>query len=111
MGDGVDKAVVLLVAPDLPYQEAGVDDHPRNQHPKENYAQKQQHPFTPVENDPANVQGDRQRDQTHAQRDKERNRFPARGNAHSVDVRDDCIAVKPDFRTAAADALAYTQHE
>jgi len=28
-----------------------------------------------------------------------------------VDVRDDCIAVKPDFRTAAADALAYTQHE
>ncbi len=80
--DGVDEAVMLLVPTNLPHQEAGIDDHPSDQHSEEDHAQEQQDPFAPVEDDPADVERHRQCDQAHAQRDKERNRPAARDNAH-----------------------------
>jgi len=49
----IDEAVVLLVAADFVHQEAGVDDHPGNDQEEENYAKEKQHPFAPVEDDPA----------------------------------------------------------
>ena len=66
VGNRIDEAVVLLVATDFVHQEAGVDDHPRNDQEEKNYPKEKQHPFAPVKDDPANVQCYRQRHQAYA---------------------------------------------
>ena len=37
VGDGIDKTVMLLIAPNLPHQEAGIYDQPGNQQREKNY--------------------------------------------------------------------------
>ena len=61
MGDGVDEAVVLLTAPEFTHQENRIHHHPGNDQREEDDAEKQQHAFPPVEDDPSNVQGNSQR--------------------------------------------------
>src|SRR4029077_12736846 len=70
VGDGIDEAVVLLVAANFTHQETGVHDKPGDQQGKENYAQEKQDPFAPVEDDPADIEPDRQQHQANAQNDK-----------------------------------------
>ena len=74
VGDGIDEAVVLFVAANFAHQEAGVHDHPGDQQGEEDYAQKEQYAFAPVEDDPADVQADRQQHQANAQHDEEGDR-------------------------------------
>ena len=57
MGNGIDKAVVLLAAPQFAHQKNRVDDHARNDQREKDDAEKQQHAFAPVEDDPADVEG------------------------------------------------------
>src|SRR5262249_21285523 len=73
--DGVDKRVVLLVAPYLANQERRVDDQTENQQVEQDDSQREQHDLRPVENDPANTQRHGERDEARAQRDEEGYRF------------------------------------
>jgi hypothetical protein len=73
---------MLLTAPQLPNQKNCIYDHAGNNQGEEDDAKKQQHPFTPVENDPPHVQGDRQRNQAYAQAKKEDDRSTSARNAH-----------------------------
>src|ERR1700678_784730 len=63
----VDEAVVLLAAAKLANQEARVHDHAGDDQRKKDDAEEQQHALAPVENDPSNIEGDRERDQGDAQ--------------------------------------------
>ena len=70
MGNGIDEAVMLFVAANFAHQETGIHDHPGDQEGEEDYAQEEQDAFTPVENDPADIQPHRQQHQANAQHDK-----------------------------------------
>ena len=59
-------------------------DHARDNQREENNAEEQQHSFAPVEDDPADVERDRQRDQADAQAEKEYDGSAATGDAHGV---------------------------
>ena len=49
---------------------------------EEDNAEEQQHAFAPVEDDPANVERDRQRNQANAQAQEEHDRSAAARDAH-----------------------------
>ena len=82
MRDRIDKAVVLLAAANFADQKAGVHDHARDDQGEKDDAEKQQHAFAPVEDDPTDVQRDRQRHQADAQAEKEDDRPAAARDAH-----------------------------
>ena len=82
MGDGIDEAVVLLAASQFAHQKNRVDDHPRNDQREEDDAEEQQHALAPVEDDPANIQCNRQRHQANAQAEKEDDGSAAARDAH-----------------------------
>ncbi len=82
MGDGIDEAVVLLVATDLPHQKAGVENQPGGNRSKEDDAEKNLEAFAPVENDPAKSDCHRNRRQAHSEREKENYRATAAGDPH-----------------------------
>ena len=84
VGNGVDKAVVLLAAPNLAHQKGGVHDHARDDQRKEDDAEKQQHALAPVENDPSDIEGNRQRHQANAQAEEEDDSSAAARDAHGV---------------------------
>ena len=84
MGDGVDEAVVLFVAADFAHQEDSVQDHSGDDGCEKDYAEKQQHAFAPVEDGPANGEGDGQSHQGAAQHDEEGDRFSAAWDVHGV---------------------------
>src|ERR1700692_5113796 len=84
VGNRVDEAVVLLAAAKLPHQKAGVHDHARDNQRKKNDAEEEQHSLPPVENNPSNVKGHRQRDQGDAQAQKENDSSAAARDAHGV---------------------------
>src|ERR1700733_12554036 len=84
MGYGVDKAIVLTAATPPPNQEAGVHDHAGNDQCKKDDAEEQQHSLAPVEDDPADIESDRQRDQADAQAEKEDDGSAAARDAHGV---------------------------
>ena len=71
MCDGVDECVVLFVAADLANQKCRVEEDSKDQDKEEYDPENQQRHFTPVEQDPTNIQRDRQRDKTRAERDEE----------------------------------------
>ncbi len=86
VGDGVDEAVVLLVALDLHHQEHRVDDEPGDDQAEEHHADDQRrHPAAADEN-PADVERHRGCDQQDAQRDEERDRLLAPGHARNSKV-------------------------
>ena len=82
VGNGIDEAVMLFVAANLAHQETGVHNQPCDQQGEEDYAQEKQNAFAPVENDPADVQSDRQQHQANAQNDEEGDGPAAAADAH-----------------------------
>ena len=82
VGDGVDEAVVLLVALDLQHQEHGVDDQAGDDQAEQDDAEDDRRDAAGIGDDPADVQRDRGRDQQDAERDEERDRLLPAG--HSV---------------------------
>ena len=84
MSYSIDEAIVLLTAANLAHQKTGIHNHPRDDQRKKDDAKKQQHPFAPVEDDPPNIERNRERDQANAQGDKEHDGSTAACDAHSV---------------------------
>ena len=82
VGDGIDEAVMLLVAANFTHQKTGVHDQPGDQQGEEDYAQEKQDSFAPVENDPADIQPDRQQDQANAQHDEKSDSPAAAADGH-----------------------------
>ena len=58
MGDGVDEGFVLLVAPDLPHEEDGVEDDAGNDEGEDEHAEHEQARPAPADDDPADVERD-----------------------------------------------------
>ncbi len=56
MSDGVQEAVLLLISSHFAHQENRIENHAGNDDRKEDNPEKQRHDFTPVEDDPANVE-------------------------------------------------------
>ena len=82
MRDSMQKAVLLLVSANLPYQEDGIQ-YQAGDHDSEEYdADDQDAQLAPMEDDPTNVQRDRRCDDTRTQRDKKADRFAAAADAH-----------------------------
>src|SRR5579863_6061444 len=86
VSDSVDETVVLLAPPNLMHQEAGVYDHAGDDESKEDDAEEQQHALPPVENNPSNIERNRQRYEGDAQAEKEYDRSAAARDAHSFRV-------------------------
>ncbi len=84
MRDGIDKTVVLFVAADFADEEAGVDDHAADDRREKNHAEEKQDGFAAIENDPADVERDGDRDEAHAQRDEKRDCLPAASDRHGA---------------------------
>src|ERR1035438_4020937 len=82
MRDRVDKAVVLLIAPNLAHQEASIQNQSRGDGAEEDHAQKYLDAFPPVENDPSRTNRHRDRRQAHAQGEKD-DHFGAASRTHS----------------------------
>src|SRR6202046_3801500 len=75
---------MLLAAANLAQQERCIHDHARyNQGEKDN-AEKQQHAFAPVEDNPPNVERNGECNQTDAQAEKEDDGSASAGDAHGV---------------------------
>src|SRR5271170_8516656 len=82
MGHRIEKAVMVLIATDFADQKDGIQDHAGDQQREKWNAQHQRNQPPPVEDDPAELQRDRQPDHAHAQRDEESDRAPAADVAH-----------------------------
>src|SRR5277367_777622 len=87
VSDCVDEAVVLLAAAQLAHQEDSVDDHAGDNQGKKDDPEEQQHALTPVEDDPANIERDRQRHQADAQAKEENDGSAAARDAHGSSAR------------------------
>src|SRR5207244_1577786 len=81
---GVEKAVLLFIAPHLTDQEDGVQHHSRDDETKNDNTQDQRNNFAPAKNDPTDVERNRQAHQASAQRNEKSNRLGATGDAHGV---------------------------
>src|ERR1700735_1473929 len=77
VGDGVDETVVLFVAANLAHQENGVQDHSGDDGEEENHSEKKKNTFTAVEDNPADIESDRQGHYGAAQNNEERDGFPS----------------------------------
>ena len=64
MGDCIEEAVLLLVSPDLSDKKNRVDHQARDEQPKEDDADYERNNLTPVKDNPAYVEEDRQGDET-----------------------------------------------
>ena len=82
MRNRINKAVVLLAAPDLAHQENRIHHHPGNQQREENNPKEQKHPFAPIQDDPSHIERNREGDQANPQDDEEHNRSAAARDAH-----------------------------
>ncbi len=66
----VQETVVLFVSPDFANKENRIYHDAQRDETKKNYAEDERNDFAPIENDPADVQRDRQRYEARPQRDK-----------------------------------------
>src|SRR5208283_3569726 len=80
--DGVDEAVVLLVAPNLAHQKNGIEDEAGDNRAEEDDAEKDLDACAPVEDDPAAAHREGHRRQADAEREEEINRFAPAGDPH-----------------------------
>src|SRR5580704_2249042 len=94
MSDGVDETVMLFAALNLAHQEACVHNHAGNDQREKDDAEKQQHSLSPVENDPADIQRDRQRHQANAQANEEDDSPAAARDAHGSSTDFTAFAVE-----------------
>ncbi len=83
VGDGIEKAVVALVALDLTHQKYGVQNQTGDQQQEEENADDQQDHAAPVDDDPGDVEGDGNRDQAGAESDGKNDRISASGDTHT----------------------------
>jgi hypothetical protein len=81
--DGVDEGVVLLVAAYLADEEGGVEDEAGDDDGEEDDAEDEQRDLSPVEQNPADVEREREDDEADAERQKEDNGFAAAADAHA----------------------------
>lgn len=88
MGDGIEEAVLLFVSPNFADQKDRVHDQTRDQQSEENNSEDERDNLPPVENNPANVQGDRQGHKADPEHDKEDDGFGAARDAHDDLVYD-----------------------
>src|SRR5580692_10220754 len=84
MGDGIQEAVLLLISPNLPHQKDGVDDQSCDEQSKEDDAKYERDNLAPVENDPTDIEDDRQGNETSPKGDEERDGFGTARDAHDV---------------------------
>ena len=77
VGDGVDEGVVLLVAADFEHEEDGVDDQAGDDQAERDDAEDEdsQRRSLGGDDDPADVQRDRRRDEQNAEGDEKRDRL------------------------------------
>ena len=71
MGDGVDETVVLFAPAKLAHQEDRIHHHAGDDQGEKDDAEKQQHTFAPIQDDPSHVQRDCQCNQADAQAQEE----------------------------------------
>ncbi len=83
MSDGIQKTVMALVALYLTHQKYGVQNQTCDQQQEQRNANDQQDYAAPVDDDPADVEGDRHRDQAGAKRDGKNDRIAATGDTHA----------------------------
>src|SRR5580698_4292446 len=83
VGDGIEEAIVALVPLDLTHQKNGVKDEAGNEQQKEGNTNDQQDQAAPVDDDPGDVEGNRQSHQASAQGNGKNDRISASGNAHT----------------------------
>src|SRR5262245_54481722 len=102
VGDGVNEGVVLLVAADLADEEDRIEDHARDDDKEDDDAQDREHAPAPVEDDPADVQGDGERDQADAENREEDDRPATAADHASQDT-----AEPPGGSTAAGHGRLY----
>ena len=102
MGDGVEKAVVALVALHLAYQKNGVQNKTGNQQQETENPNDQQDHAAPVDNHPGNSERDRHRDQARAESDGKNDRISASGDAHPEGLSQSIAAPKGKGATEAA---------
>ena len=82
MGDGVDEAVMLLVAANFADQKNRIEDKAGNDGAEENDAEKNFDALAPVEDDPAAADRERHRRQANAEREECVDRLLAADDAH-----------------------------
>ena len=82
MRDGIEKAVLALVAFDFAHDKDGVDDESGDDRRKKDNPEDQRDDAARVVDDPADVEEDRDRGQNRAQRDEKRDCSCAAGDAH-----------------------------
>src|SRR5256714_12976746 len=82
--DGVDEGVVLLVASDFADEEDRVEDESGDDDAEEDDAQHEQGDFTPVEQNPTDVQRQGQPDKACTERDEERDGFAVASQSHAA---------------------------
>jgi len=90
VGDGVDEGIVLLVAPDLANEENRIDDHAGDDHQEEDRPEHHHDRLAPVQDQPADVQRDRGRDQADAEDREEDGLALAAGYHGSVRIPKHC---------------------
>src|SRR5262249_11435179 len=88
VSDGVKKAVLLLVAPHFAYQKDGVQNHAHDNDGEEDNSQHEWDDFAPVKDDPADVEYGRDPGDENAERNEERDRGGAAGDAHELQEED-----------------------
>ena len=64
MGDGIEKAVLLLISPNLADKEDCVDRKARDKQSKKNDAEDERDNLPPVVDDPGDIESDGQGDET-----------------------------------------------
>ena len=72
VSDGIDERIVLFVATYLADQKSRVQYDAEDQYDKENNAENQQRDFTPVENNPTDIQRHGECDEARTERNEER---------------------------------------
>src|SRR2546423_10779468 len=82
MSHGIEKTILLFIAPDLAHQEDGIQHYACDDEAKNDNAQHQRHHLTPAKDDPTDIKSNGQANQAGAQRDEKSNRLGAAGNAH-----------------------------
>ena len=87
VGYRVDETIVLLAAANLTHQEDGVHDHAGYNQREKDQTEKQQHAFAPTEDDPADIQSDRERHQADAQAEEEDDGSAAARDTHGLSGR------------------------
>ena len=73
MGDGVDKTILLLIAANLTDEEDGVEDDASDDQREKQHAQNQHQAGAPVQYNPTDIEGYRERDQAGPKRDEKSN--------------------------------------